>query len=303
MNLDQALKEYGTHIKMNQGKSRRTAASYTSDLREYFAFLKEKGISDTDEITPEWIDEFMKQQHTYKQQVSLARMAASIRSFPQDYVFMHDGIDPSLNLQVHKGPRRLPVYCTEEEVERLMNSFDDHDPVQLMYHAVLETIYGCGLRISEVTSLTLNRTDLESGKIRVMGKGNKERIVPIPAGSIPLLKQYRDIVRPVWVKKKTSLFFINRFGRKVTPQSVEIKLKEKCVELGFNKHITPHKLRHSYATHLLNGGADLRSIQEMLGHSNISTTEIYTHVQNKQLFDSYHKFHPGERGGDLKDEE
>ena len=136
--------------------------------------------------------------------------------------------------------------------------------------------------------------------VRVLGKGNKERLVPIARGSIPILIRYRDTVRPTWVKGRTQLFFINRFGRKVTPRSVELLMEKKRNELGIRKKLTPHKMRHSYATHMLQGGADLRSIQEMLGHSDIQTTEIYTHVQNRQLFDSYEKYHPGELDEDLE---
>ena len=148
-------------------------------------------------------------------------------------------------------------------------------------------------------AMTLNRIDLESGMVRVLGKGNKERIVPIARGSISILKKYRDTVRPLWLRKPTGLFFINRLGHPVTSRSVELMLKSKCNEIGLKKHITPHKLRHSYATHLLQNGADLRSIQEMLGHSDIQTTEIYTHVQNQHMFDSYAKYFPAEKENDL----
>jgi len=256
--------------------------------------LSEHNVTDTAEITYQLIEQFITEQSTLKASSSVVRMAASIRSFHHDLAFMHNEADPSLNLEVHKSTNTLPVYCTVDEISQLMSSFDDTDPNQYMDHAILEAIYSCGLRVSEAVSLTLNRVDLDSGKVRVLGKGEKERIVPIPQGSISLLKYWRDVVRPVFLKAKTPLFFINRFGRRVTPRYVELMLQRKDVELGFTKHITPHKLRHSYATHMLQGGADLRSIQEMLGHSNIQTTEIYTHVQNRQMFTSYEKFHPGE---------
>lgn len=292
MKLAQALKKYLVHIRLNDGKGEKTTSAYHSDLNQYIAWLEKQGIEDTDDITGSMIEEFIALQSLEKSSASIVRMAASVRSFHHDLAFMNDVNDPSLNLEVHKGPRTLPVYCTPEEIEKLMNSFDHHDPVQLLDHVLLETIYSCGLRVSELTGLTMNRVDLDTMKLRVLGKGDKERIVPIPSGAIPLLKEYRDIIRPVWVKQKTNLFFINRFGRKVTSRYVEQLLQKKCVELNFDKHITPHKLRHSYATHMLQGGADLRSIQEILGHANVSTTEIYTHIQNKQMFDAYHKFHP-----------
>ena len=299
MKTDKALKDYLVRIRVNEGKSPRTVSSYTEDLKQYFAWLEEKGIDDTDDITPFMIQDFIIDSSRDKASTTLARMAASIRSFHRDYAFMYDKEDPSRSLTVSRGVERLPVWCTEEEVAALMNSFDNSDPSQLMQHALLEMIYSCGLRVSEVTSLTMARVDLDSARLRVLGKGDKERIVPVARGSIPLLKQYRDVVRPLFMKKKTQLFFINRFGRRVTPRSVELLLENKCTELGFAKHITPHKLRHSYATHLLKGGADLRNIQEMLGHADISTTEIYTHVADSQLFEGYRKFHPAALEGDL----
>ena len=180
-----------------------------------------------------------------------------------------------------------------------MQSCDDSQPQEIFRHALLELMYACGLRVSEVCSLTYNRVDLDTGMVRVLGKGSKERLVPIARGSIPILIRYRDTVRPTWVKGRTQLFFVNRFGRRVTPRSVELLMEQKRRELGIKKKLTPHKMRHSYATHMLQGGADLRSIQEMLGHSDIQTTEIYTHVQNRQLFDSYEKYHPGGLDEDL----
>jgi len=294
MKLEEALKEYLVHIQVNEGRSPRTVSSYDEDLKQYTAFLSDHNVTDTAEITYQLIEQFITEQSTLKASSSVVRMAASIRSFHHDLAFMHNEADPSLNLEVHKSTNTLPVYCTVDEISQLMSSFDDTDPNQYMDHAILEAIYSCGLRVSEAVSLTLNRVDLDSGKVRVLGKGEKERIVPIPQGSISLMKYWRDVVRPVFLKTKTPLFFINRFGRRVTPRYVELMLQRKDIELGFTKHITPHKLRHSYATHMLQGGADLRSIQEMLGHSNIQTTEIYTHVQNRQMFTSYEKFHPGE---------
>ena len=297
MKLDEALKEYLMHIRINEGKSRRTGISYEEDLKQYTAWLKEKGIKDTKKITSDLVEDFIVEQQKAKASASVVRMASSIRSFHRDLAFMHDEKDPSLNLEVHKDTKRLPVFCTVDEINRLMSSFDDEDPKQYLNHAILEMIYACGLRVSEVTTLTLNRVDLDAGKCRVLGKGDKERIVPIPDGSVAFLKGYRDIVRPVYLKGRSNLFFLNRFGRRITSKYVENLLVQKCNELNFKKHITPHKLRHSYATHMLQGGADLRTIQEILGHSNIATTEIYTHVQNRQLFDSYEMYHPG--GSDL----
>lgn len=300
MNIEESFTKYKTEITINEGLSKHTIDSYCSDLIIYFDYLQSKDITDTKEISLQVIDDFISSLRETHKGSSIYRISASIRSYHHFLAFYYNESDPTVNLEVSKGPKKLPVFCTVEEINQLMNSFDDTDNEDLLHHSILELIYGCGLRISEVCSLTTNRIDLDVGSIRVLGKGDKERIVPIPKGTIPLEKKYRDVLRPIYLKKKTNLFFINRLGHKITSQSIELMLKSKCQELGFNKEITPHKLRHSYATHLLQNGADLRSIQEMLGHSDIQTTEIYTHVQNKQLFESYAKFHPGEKGEKLK---
>ena len=299
MNIRNALKNYLVQISVNEGLSLRTVRSYEEDLKQYMEYLESLDIHDTGEISQDIVEDYMVSQRSRKKGTSVARMAASVRSFHQYLSFMFDEKDPSQNVEVHRGEKKLPVFCTTEEIDKLMSVFDDHDPKQLLDHAILEMIYTCGLRISEAISLTLNRVDLETGQVRVLGKGNKERIVPIAQGSLPLLKNYLSVVRPLYLKTKTNLFSINRFGRKITAKYVEEMLHKSCLEAGINKSITPHKLRHSYATHLLQGGADLRSIQEMLGHSDIQTTEIYTHVQNRQVFDSYEKYHPGNTEGDL----
>ncbi len=300
MNIQDSFKQYKTEITINEGLSKHTIESYCSDLLIYFQYLESISIDDTKDITMHVIDDFIASLRQTHKSTSIYRISASIRSYHHFLSFYYDEEDPTINLEVSKGPKKLPVFCTVEEINLLMNSFNDDDNEDLLHHSILELIYSCGLRISEVCSLTTNRVDLDVGSLRVLGKGDKERIVPIPKGTIPLEKKYRDILRPIYLKQKTNLFFINRLGHKVTSQSVELMLKSKCKELGIQKEITPHKLRHSYATHLLQNGADLRSIQEMLGHSDIQTTEIYTHVQNKQLFESYAKFHPGEKGDKLK---
>ncbi len=301
MKIDDAFRQYLTEIAVNRGLSVHTVDGYTEDLKQYSRYLRACGIRDTDEIDSGLVEAFIHRESLQKSANSVARMGASVRSFHSWVSYREDSeSDPSEYLRISHGTDRLPVYATREEVEKLMDSFDHSDPVQFMQHALLEMIYSCGMRVSEAVSLTMNRVDLDSMTVRILGKGSKERLVPIPSGSAGLLKEYRDVIRPVFLKKKTNLFFLNRFGRKVTPRSVQLLMEHKCGELNIGKHLTPHKLRHSYATHLLQGGADLRSIQEMLGHSDIMTTEIYTHIQDRQVFDTYQKFHPGELQGDLE---
>lgn len=292
MKLDLAYKKYMSWLTVNEGKSPNTIDNYGRDLRGYLAWLQQEKITDTDAISGQLIEQYLQAQKDVKAVRSIAREAAAIRSFHHYLAFVYDAKDPSVNIEVRHSEDDLPVYATRAEMDRLLSSFTDANPKEILDHALLEFIYACGLRVSEAVNLTLNRVNLEEGMVRVLGKGNKERLVPVPKGSVPVLKRYLEIVRPLFVKKPMAQFFVNSCGRPVTVRYVELLVREKCEEAGIDKHLTPHKLRHSYATHLLQGGADLRSIQELLGHADIGTTEIYTHVADKQLVDSYQKFNP-----------
>ena len=292
MKLDLAYKKYMSWLTVNEGKSPNTIDNYGRDLRGYLAWLQQEEITDTDAISGQLIEQYLQSQKDVKAVRSIAREAAAIRSFHHYLAFVYDAKDPSVNIEVRHSEDDLPVYATRAEMDRLLSSFTNANPKEILDHALLEFIYACGLRVSEAVNLTLNRVNLEEGMVRVLGKGNKERLVPVPKGSVPVLKRYLEIVRPLFVKKPMAQFFVNSCGRPVTVRYVELLVREKCEEAGIDKHLTPHKLRHSYATHLLQGGADLRSIQELLSHADIGTTEIYTHVADKQLVDSYQKFNP-----------
>ncbi|MDD6599630.1 MAG: tyrosine-type recombinase/integrase [Galactobacillus timonensis] len=292
MKLDLAYKKYMSWLTVNEGKSPNTIDNYGRDLRGYLAWLQQEKITDTAAISGGLIEQYLQAQKDVKAVRSIAREAAAIRSFHHYLAFVYDAKDPSVNIEVRHSEDDLPVYATRAEMDRLLSSFTDANPKEILDHALLEFIYACGLRVSEAVNLTLNRVNLEEGMVRVLGKGNKERLVPVPKGSVPVLKRYLEIVRPLFIKKPMAQFFVNSCGRPVTVRYVELLVREKCEQAGIDKHLTPHKLRHSYATHLLQGGADLRSIQELLGHADIGTTEIYTHVADKQLVDSYQKFNP-----------
>lgn len=294
MTIDEALQEYMMHLNLRQSTSENTLYAYKEDLKLYTKWLNSQGIQEIQEITQEHIQDFLVEQRKTKQPSTIARYASSLRGFHSDISFMHGYADPCVNLEVNGNSKKLPVICSVEEIRQLMGSFDDKDAKQCTEHALLQMIYACGLRVSEATSLTLNRVDLNTCTLKVRGKGDKERIVPIPDGIRVFLKYYRDIIRPTLIKEKTNRFFLNIHGRKITTKYVDELLRNKCIELGFKQHITAHKLRHSYATHMLQAGADLRTIQEILGHSDISTTEIYTHVLNRQKFDAYNENHPGQ---------
>ncbi len=294
MDLNTAKNKWIDYIKESQNKSPRTVRVYKAIISKYLALLTDEGIDDTTDVSYDNIFDYASELYEEKSSAYTALCVSAIKSFHGFLSFIYDEPDPSHYIVVHKDRKLLPVYCTKEEISRLLNSFNDSDPSEEMQHALLELIYACGLRVSEACNLTMSQVDFESSCLRVLGKGNKERIVPIPSGSRMFLEHYVSVDRPVLMKQQTPYLFINRYGRQVKPRYVQKLLQRKDAELGFTKHITPHKLRHSYATHLLQNGANIREIQELLGHSSIATTEIYTHVSNKQLEDTYTKCHPGE---------
>lgn len=292
MKLDQAIKEYLISLSTSNGKAVNTVKSYQRDLNIYKSYLDEIEINDTDKIDDGIVDAFIDHIHSYYANSSLNRIKVSIRNFHRFLNFKYDLKDPTLNIRVSRSEKRLPVYATKQEIESLMSVFDDDDPKQLLDHAILETIYGLGMRVSECCSLKTSQVNLEAGFVNVIGKGNKERLVPVPDLTLKLMKKYFLNIRPLWLNRSSNYFFINQKGRKIYREYVERMLKNSIIKAGISKDLTPHKLRHSYATHLLEGGADLRVIQELLGHSDISTTEIYTHVESERLKNTYMNAHP-----------
>lgn len=291
MKLDKAFKEYILEISTRQGKSDRTVDSYKRDLNKYINYLNQKGIDDTNKIDDVVINEFLNTLNDNYSSASISRLKTSIRNFHKFLNYRYDIKDPSYLVEVNKTTKRLPVYCTKEEIEKLMGQFGD-EPIDIFNHTILETIYGLGLRVSECCNLTISQINLDAGYANILGKGNKERLVPIPEMTLKCMNEYFYKIRPLWAKKSSFRFFINRLGKDIYPRYVERLIIDSSNNVGLKKHITPHKLRHSYATHLLEGGADLRSIQELLGHSSISTTEIYTHVESERLKNTYLSNHP-----------
>ena len=297
MEIDKAIKEYLINIEISEGKSQNTIENYRIDLRKYSEFLSIDGIDDTDSITLENINSFVQNISKDKKSSSLSRIVSTVKSFHKYLSFRFDVENPSLNISVKNKEKRLPIYATIEEINMIMNSFGN-DENDILNHAILELIYCCGLRVSESCNLLVNQIDLKNKYVRVLGKGSKERIIPIPEDSLGILNEYFNIIRPIFVKKKINNFFINKYGRKISSEYVENMLKLTCEKLNITKKLTPHKLRHSFATHLLERNADLRSIQELLGHSDIKTTEIYTHVNKRRLIESYNDFFMELKGED-----
>ena len=292
MKLDQAIREYIISLSTAEGKAKNTVESYSRDLRQYSDYLKENNITDTSKIEEETIYSYIDDLNDRYASTSINRIKTTIRNFHHYLNFKYNLKDPSLNVATSKGKKRLPVYATKQEIEKLMSVFNDEDPQDLFDHTILETIYGLGLRVSECCDMRTSQVNLTDGFVKILGKGNKERLIPIPDKTKKLMHMYFANVRTLWQKKNTNRFFINHFGKPIYSEYVENLIRNKAYEAGIKKPLTPHKLRHSYATHLLEGGADLRVIQELLGHSDISTTEIYTHVEQERLKEAYMNAHP-----------
>jgi integrase/recombinase XerD len=226
---------------------------------------------------------------------SQARLISGIRAFYK-YLLMEDAVkqNPAELLELPKLPQKLPEVLSVEEIDMLINEIDLSKPEGQRNKAILETLYSCGLRVSEVVGLKISDISFDEGYIKVIGKGNKQRLVPLGSTAEKFIRIYmNDIRRHIAVKKEAEdILFVNRSGGKLSRVMVFLviqKLKEKT---GLKKHISPHTFRHSFATHLVEGGADLRAVQEMLGHESITTTEIYTHIDREYLRDAILRYHP-----------
>ncbi len=280
-------------LSLHRAKMQRTYKTYAYALKLYSTYLLEKGIKEVEEVTYQDIESFIDKNRIRYSPNSLNLFKTVIRSFHQFLYDRYDIVDPSINVSIQKGKRSLPVYLSTQEVDAIMATFSDEHK-DIYHHAILEMIYALGMRVGECCNLLLSQVDLEGKVVRIVGKGDKMRIVPIPNGSLPIIKSYLGI-RAIWLRptsKHKNNFFINDKSKPLNAVYVERILNTAVAKAGIDKHISPHKLRHSYATHLLQGGADLRTLQELLGHSNITTTEIYTHVNEQHLRDVYLKSHP-----------
>ena len=276
--------------------SRNTIVSYSEDLHSYVGFLKGRSIKSFSTTTKNDIVGFMMFRKDRKIAAnSIARSLAAIRMF---YRFlMRERItktDPSSLVDSPKLWKKIPETLSVNEVESLLSGPNVRDEKQgIRDRAILETLYATGMRVSEAVNLRLDNVNMEIGFLRCIGKGDKERIIPLGKKAIISIKRYLEVSRPVLLKKKESdALFISRSGKKISRQSLWKMIKYYAKISRIKKPIRPHILRHSFATHLLERGADLRSVQEMLGHANISTTQLYTHINKERLKSIHRMYHP-----------
>ena len=287
------LKKYKLYLLTNKHLSDNSVDSYLLDIYKYLEYMEKSKINSIKKINKEDIYNYLKSLDNNKYSIySVVRKISSIKTFHRYLTSMYEINDVSIDIDTPRFYKKLPNILTIEEVENLLNikletAFDYRNK------AMLEVMYATGLRVSELVNLELNNVNLDEGYVRCFGKGNKERIVPLGEIALKYLKIYIDDYRDSLEKRcLCDKIFLNNHGKGITRQGFFIILKEIAEEKGINKNITPHMLRHSFATHLLNNGADLRSIQVMLGHSNLSTTQIYTNVSNEVLKENYELYHP-----------
>lgn len=290
MNINEALDDYKMHLQIIENKSQNTIQSYLRDLQIYKEYLEQRQITQMEEIHIQVLEDFLMHYMDTHAPSSGNRMLSCLRGFHACTTLNHPEIkDPALAIHGLQKSKHLPIYCTKEEIAQLLSSFG-HSDRDIYQKTILMVLYGCGLRVSELCELHLNQIYFSQKFLRIHGKGDKERIIPIADSCIKQMKLYHDLVRKHWLTARTSLFFINAKGRPCTRQYVHRMIKTRVKECGLDSRISAHSLRHSFATHLLDGEANLRVVQELLGHSDIQTTQIYTHVQNQRLTNAYDQY-------------
>ncbi|OEJ98449.1 site-specific tyrosine recombinase XerD [Flavivirga aquatica] len=290
------LKDYQLYLKIERGLSQNSIDNYTHDVEKLITFLEENNISQSPVIiTSEVIQQFIYQIAKQVNPRSQSRLISGLKSFFNYLVF--EDYRPDNPLELIESPkigRKLPDTLSEEEIDTLIKAIDLSKPEGERNRAMLETLYGCGLRVSELVNLKLSDLFFDEGFIKVNGKGNKQRFVPIVAITQKYINLYRKEIRThlnIQAGFEDTLF-LNRRGKQLTRAMIFTIIKQLAIKIGLKKNISPHTFRHSFATHLLQNEADLRSIQLMLGHESITTTEIYVHLDKSHLTKVIEKYHP-----------
>jgi len=296
VNWEKLLQEFLRFLALERGLSNNTLFAYEIDISRYLKFLEDQGKRSPQEIKPSDIQDYAAV--LYKLGLapsSISRNFSAIRTFHK-FLILNDyaEVNPTDLLETPRLERKLPEVLTFEEITRILEAPDIKTPMGIRDRAILELFYSSGLRVSEVIGLKLENLILNEQIIRIWGKGSKERLVPIGEEALYWLKLYLARVRPQLSKGYSSKnqVFLNRFGKPFSRMGMWKLIQKYAMQAHIDKRIYPHIFRHSFATHLLENGADLRAVQEMLGHADISTTQIYTHITRQYLKDIHHQFHP-----------
>jgi integrase/recombinase XerD len=296
MKWQQALKDYQSYLRIERGLSENSISNYGLDIKKLITWLDDSKIHSTPiAIKPEVIQEFI---YTIAKEVnprSQSRIISGLKGFFNYLIFEnYRETNPLELIESPKIGRKLPDTLAIEEIDQLIKAIDLSSAQGERNRAILETLYGCGLRVSELTSLKISDLFFKEGFIKITGKGDKQRFVPIGDTTIKYIELYRKEVRvhQKIAPKAQDTLFLNRRGNQLTRAMIFTIIKQLVEKTGIDKVISPHTFRHSFATHLLENGADLRAIQQMLGHQSITTTEIYTHIETSFLQETISKFHP-----------
>jgi integrase/recombinase XerD len=297
MDWEERIGEFKNYLRLEKALSSNSIESYTRDISQFYAFLNLMNPKKIEDLETTDIQEYIYHLNDLNMAVrSQARIISGLRAFFK-YLIIEDVIteDPSDLIDAPKLGRKLPEVLSLEEIDFLQASIDLSKPEGHRNKAIIEVLYSCGLRVSELTHLALNNLYFDEGFIRVIGKGNKERLVPISTKAIKEIQIYISSYRNHFEqidKASENILFLNRRGKMLTRVMIFTIIKQLAKKTEIKKNISPHTFRHSFATHLVQGGCDLRSVQEMLGHESILTTEIYTHLDREFLRETIMKFHP-----------
>lgn len=293
--MNTIIEEYLRFIQLEKGLSTNTIGAYKRDLTKYANYLDENKITHIDFVDRQTIQQCLGSLHDEgASSKSLARFVSTVRSFHQFALReKYAAKDPTILIETPKYDKKLPDVLEINEVIALLETPDLSKNNGYRDRTMLELLYATGMRVSELIHIELDDVNLIMGFVKVFGKGNKERIVPLGEAVIEYLTHYIENIRPQLLKRTvTPVLFLNMHGKPLSRQAIWKMIKQNGIKANINKTLTPHTLRHSFATHLLENGADLRAVQEMLGHSDISTTQLYTHVSKSQIRKMYNEFHP-----------
>ncbi|MDA9470266.1 site-specific tyrosine recombinase XerD [Enterococcus sp. 5H] len=294
--MEEQVRDYLHYLQIERGLSLNTRKSYERDLYKYLAFVEEQKIDSWQEIDRYIIMEYLQRLHSEQNSsATIIRMISTLRGFHQflrqERLTDHD---PMQHIDSPKKAQKLPNTLSIDEVTLLIETPDTSKPLGIRNRTILEVMYATGLRVSELVDLKIGDLHLAMGLLQTLGKGDKERIIPLGDYAIQWIEKYLEEARPFLTRKNQNeiRLFVNNHGKPLSRQGVWKNLKQIVREAGIDKNITPHTLRHSFATHLLENGADLRIVQELLGHADISTTQIYTHITKQRMADVYKQHFP-----------
>ncbi len=297
MNWKSWIRGFTDYLRLERSLSENSVSAYASDLAKLAKFISDnKRRPSASDISQQDLNDFVYHLHSAGLgQRSQARIISGIRTFFR-YLLIEGEVDtdPAATLDLPKTGRQLPEVLTIEETERVIAAIDMSNPLAQRNRAIIETLYGCGIRVSELCGMKVSDLRIKEEFIRISGKGMKQRLVPVGSEALKHIKYYLDSSRMQTppLKGYEDIVFLNRRGRSISRVMVFNIVKRLCREAGIRKRVSPHTLRHSFATHLVEGGADLRAVQDMLGHESITTTEIYTHLSREYLRENLLSFHP-----------